>query len=147
MSKPRGRPFPDGNTAGRGRPMGSRNKATQVSQALFSDYAGPLTKKCIAQALQGEPGAMRLAMERVCPPQRDRAVEVPLPLVKELADLPVAAEAVMQAVGDGELTPAEGQQTMAMLVQRCNILLKSELEQRLRALEKTVATDQADAHK
>ena len=105
MSKRRGRPFPAGNAAGRGRPTGSRNKATQVSQAgLFSQYAEPLTKKCMAEALKGEPVAMRLAMERLCPSQRDRAVELPLPPVQELADLPVAAKAVMQAVSDGELT-------------------------------------------
>lgn len=147
MSKRRGRPFPAGNAAGRGRPTGSRNKATQVSQALFSQYAEPLTKKCMAEALKGEPVAMRLAMERLCPSQRDRAVELPLPPVQELADLPVAAKAVMQAVSDGELTPAQGQQTMAMLAQQCNILLKSEIEERLRTVEKTVAQDRADADK
>jgi hypothetical protein len=141
MSKLRGRPFAPGNTAGRGRPQGSRNKATQESQALFAEYAGPLTKRCIAGALKGEPVPLRLAMDRVCPTQKDRTVEIQLPPVRQVADLSAAAQAITEAVGKGEVTPEEGQKAMGMLHQHCDILMKTDLGSRLRALEEIVAGD------
>jgi len=139
MSKPRGRPFASGNTAGRGRPQGSRNKATQESQALFAEFATPVTKRVIAGALKGEPVAMKLAMERVCPAQKDSTVEIDLPPVRQLSDLPKAAQAITQAVAKAEMTPDEGQKAMSMLDEYCNILMKAELERRLRAVEEAVA--------
>lgn len=142
MPKPRGRPFAPGNSAGRGRPQGSRNRATQESQALFAEFAAPLTKRCIAGALKGEPAALRLAMDRVCPTQKDRVVEIQLPPVRQVADVPGAAQVITEAVGKGEMTPDEGQKAMSMLDQHCSILMKTDLESRLRAVEEVVAGDQ-----
>ena len=67
----RGRPFEkgrSGNPAGR-RP-GSRNKATLAAAALLAGEAEALTRKAVEMALDGDPTAMRLCMERVLPPCR-----------------------------------------------------------------------------
>jgi len=139
MAKPRGRPFEPGNTFGPGRPPGSRNRATRISQDLLAEHAGSLTKKTIVDAMHGNPVAQRLVMERVCPVQRDRTVEFALPPVNQITDFRAAASAITQAVSAGELTPSEGQKSMAMLEHHCDILLKAELEPRVREIEKTRA--------
>jgi hypothetical protein len=44
MNKPRGQPFPPGNTLGLGRPKGSRNKAKPPGQDLLDEYAPHLMR-------------------------------------------------------------------------------------------------------
>ena len=69
----RGRPFEkgrSGNPAGR-RP-GSRNKATLAAAALLAGESEALTRTAVDLALAGDPTAMRLCIERVLPPCRER---------------------------------------------------------------------------
>ena len=105
----RGRPFQPGNKYGRGRPRGSRNKVARVCQDTLDSYAEALTKKCLYLALQGNPTAMRLCMERLTPARRQRTLQFKMPLVKTIADVATAAESVVNGVARGQLTPAEGQ--------------------------------------
>src|SRR6266849_8658669 len=49
----RGRPFEPGNTYGRGRPPGSRNKSTLLVEQLLDEYKGPLMRKSLMMGLQG----------------------------------------------------------------------------------------------
>ena len=66
MKEPRGRPFAAGNTAGRGRPKGSRNKASSVGQDLLDRFAPHLMGKCIERALKSDDrSAMRICMDRI----------------------------------------------------------------------------------
>lgn len=74
MSKPRGRPFAPGNTLGRGRPKGSRNKAQSPGQDLLDEYAPHLVRKCISMAMQGDPGALRICMDRISPPRKNASI-------------------------------------------------------------------------
>jgi hypothetical protein len=139
MAKPRGRPFLPGNTAGSGRPPGSRNKATQAAQDLFGEYAVPLTRKCISLAGQGDRTALKLCIERVSAPCKDTPVEFPLPVVRTVHDLLDAANAIIQAVSQGELTPVEGRDVMTLLEPQRRILEIADIEPRLRAVEEKVA--------
>jgi hypothetical protein len=82
MAKPRGCPFPPSNTAGSGRPPGSRNETTQAAQGLFGEYAAPLPRKCIGIAGQGDRAVLKLCIERVSAPCKDAPVEFPLPVVR-----------------------------------------------------------------
>jgi hypothetical protein len=45
MSEVRGRPFQPGNSFGRGRPAGSRNKATIALQAMLEQHGEHILKK------------------------------------------------------------------------------------------------------
>ncbi len=63
-TKVRGRPFRPGNKYGRGRPRGSRNKATGLFQKTLERYAESLAKKLVQEAFQGTPTALRLCIER-----------------------------------------------------------------------------------
>jgi len=93
----------------KGRPLGSKHKATLAAQALLDGAVEGLTRKCILLALEGNPIALRLCLERLVPPRKERALEIKLPAMKVLRDAGKLSAAIIQAVARGELTPSEGE--------------------------------------
>ena len=65
-----------------GRPKGSLNKATLASQALLDGEAEALTRKVVELAKEGHPVALRLCLERLLPPRKDRPINFTLPKIK-----------------------------------------------------------------
>jgi hypothetical protein len=131
----RGRPFVVGNKFGRGRPRGSRNKYSILAQELLSSRAEPIAAKVAAMALQGDPTAMRLAMERIVPVRRETTVNLgPLP-IKTAADVSKALEKLLERVAAGKLTIAEAQGVGELLEKRRRAIETEDMDQRLRALE------------
>jgi hypothetical protein len=78
--------------------------------------------------------ALRLVMERICAPIRERAVRLDLPAVADVADLPDAIGRILEAVGDGEISPSEGQAISALLGQQRQAFEAAELAERLEAM-------------
>jgi hypothetical protein len=116
----RGRPFEKGRSGNpRGRRRGSRNKATLAAEALLAGEAEALTRKALEMALAGDPTAMRLCMERLLAPCRERTVEFRLPALKVTGigeacaptaqDISLAMNAVTAALAKGEITPSEAE--------------------------------------
>ena len=71
----RGR-FPKGQSGNpAGRPVGSRNAATELAQALLDGEADALIRKCVEMALDGDRTAMKLCLERLVP-RRSRAARL-----------------------------------------------------------------------
>src|SRR5260370_33248870 len=66
-----------GNPAGR--PMGARHKATVAAEALLDGEAEALTRKAVEMALAGDGTALRLCLDRILPPRRERPVRVTTP--------------------------------------------------------------------
>ena len=139
MNKPRGQPFPPGNTLGRGRPAGSRNKAKPPGQDLLDEHALLLVRKCIFLALQGDRSAMRICMDRISPARRDASIRMNLPRIRTAQDLDQAAEKVTQGIGRGGVTPAEGEKMMNIFEIRSRIIEKAHWESRLEKLEGNMA--------
>jgi hypothetical protein len=131
----RGRPFQPGNKYGHGRPRGSRNKVARVCQAILDSYAEPLLKKSVVMALQGNPTALRLCMERVMPARRQPTLRFKLPPTNGIDDVAAASQAVVNGVAQGQLTPAEGQAFSGMLEDRRRAIETRDQEPRIRALE------------
>jgi hypothetical protein len=98
-------PGQSGNPAGRAK--GTRTRATQAIEALLDGEAESLTRKAIEMALDGDGPAMRLCLDRLCPPRKDRHVPFALPPIATAADAVKASAALVAAVADGELTPSE----------------------------------------
>jgi len=119
-----------------GRPKGSLNKATLASQALLDGEAEALTRKVVELAKEGHPVALRLCLERLLPPRKDRPVNFTLPRIEGAEDLVKALRAILEAVAQGEITPAEGQTLTAMLDGYRKGLETADLEARVTALEK-----------
>jgi len=78
-----------------------------AAEALLVGEAEALTRKAIDLALAGNHFALRLCLERILPPTRERTVQFTLPPITELADAPKAIAALLAAVANGELTLTE----------------------------------------
>ena len=91
------------------------NKATLATQALLDGEAEALTRKVVELAKDGNPVALRLCLERLLPPRKDRPVNFTLPRIEGAQDLLKALGAILEAVAQGEITPGEGQTLTAML--------------------------------
>src|SRR5918993_3314619 len=90
----RGRPFTAGNS---GRPKGARNRATLAAEALLDGEADALTRKAVEMALAGDPTALRLCLDRLLPPRKDRPVSFALAELKTAADAVEATAALLKA--------------------------------------------------
>ena len=131
----RGRPFEPGNKFGRGRPPGSRNKKTVLAQALLNSHAEHIAAKVVAQALQGDRTALRLAVDRVLPVRREPHVFLGPIRTKTAAQLSESLGVIIQKVTEGQLTIAEGQGMADLLEKRRRAIETEDIDQRLRALE------------
>jgi hypothetical protein len=131
-----------GNPAGR--PKGARNRATLAAEALLQGEAEEITRTCIERAKTGDSVALRLAMERILPPTRERAICVDLPSVASVADLPAALGRILAAVAAGEILPAEGQTLCTMVAAQRQAFETVEIADRLAELERRLA--QASRH-
>ena len=77
-AKTRGRPFAKGNP---GRPRGARHRVTLAAEALLDGEAEALARKAVELALAGDTLALRLCLDRILPPRRDRPIAFRLPPV------------------------------------------------------------------
>ena len=129
------------NTAGQfsvgnsGRPKGSRNKATLAIENLLQGQTEALTQTVVAKALEGDGVALRLCMERIAPAPKDKPVTFNLPKLKNALGASQAAESVLSAVSDGDLTPIEASRVMTLIDSYRRILELTEIEERIKVLE------------
>ena len=94
-----------GNPAGRSR--GSRNKAIVAAEMLLESDAEALTRRAVERALEGDTAALRLCLDRIIPPRRERLVQLGLPPVRSVGDLGGAMAAITTAAARGAITPGE----------------------------------------
>jgi hypothetical protein len=114
------------------------NKITLAAQALLDGEAEALTRKVVELAKGGNPMALRLCLERLLPPRKDRPINFTLPKIKGAEDLAQALGAILEAVANGEITPGEGQILTNILEAYRKGLETSDLEARIAALERRV---------
>jgi hypothetical protein len=119
----------------RGRKLGSRHKATLAGQALLDGEAEALTRKAVELAQAGNVVALKLCLERLIPPRKDRPITLRLPRVVEVGDIAKALETILEAVAEGEITPGEAQAVAGVLDAFRKGLELTDLEARVKALE------------
>ena len=135
--KQRGRPYKAGRSGNpEGRPRGSRNKATMAVEALLDGEAKAIARKAVEKALEGDMAALRLCLERVLPPRRDRPVVFDLPKIEGVSDALNASSAVLTACAAGTLSPGEAVEVMGLISGHVRVLEMTEIEARLTAVEK-----------
>jgi hypothetical protein len=127
--------FKPGNKLGKGRPAGSRNKATLAADALLDGEGLELTRVCIEAAKGGDMTAMRLCLERAVPVRRGRPVTFKLPPIERAEDVQKAIAAIIAATAAGDLTPEEAASIAALLEANRKAIEVVEIERRLEALE------------
>jgi hypothetical protein len=122
-----------GNPAGK--PPGSRHKVTLAVERLLDGEGEELTRKAIELAKEGDLTALKLCLERICPPRKSRPISIDLPDVKTSEGVSLAQTSVVQAVGEGEITHEEGQVLSNILESRRKSIESEDHERRLYELE------------
>ena len=84
-----------------GRRIGSRNKATLAAAALLAGESEALTRRAVELALFGDPTAIRLCLERILRPCRERTVKFALPPIQSASTGPsLSVEGARYGRGD-----------------------------------------------
>jgi hypothetical protein len=136
QQKQRGRPFEKGRSGNpAGRPRGCRNRGTQAAQLLLEGEAEALTRKAVELALGGDPAALRLCLDRLIAPHRERLVPVALPPMRQPGDLAGAMEAIGAAIARGTLAPGEAAELARVVDTFVKAIETRDFDIRLRALE------------
>jgi hypothetical protein len=118
-----------------GPPTGSRHRTTRAVEALLDREAEGLTRKAVEMALAGDTVALRLCLERLVPPRKDRPVALPLPPLEGTPDLPTITAALLTAAAAGELTPGEAGELAKLVETHRRAIETADIERRLGALE------------
>ena len=104
----RGRPFSKGRSGNPGgKPRGARHRTTLAAEALLDGEAEALTRKVVEMALAGDSTAMRLCLDRILPPRRERPFNFKLPVLQNAGDAAEAMAAIASAVASAEITAGE----------------------------------------
>ena len=127
-------PGQSGNPSGR--PQGSRNKATLIAEQLIDGQAEELVKMCISMAKKGDTTAMKIMMDRLIPPRRDRSIQLGLPDVKTPKDVLSTIGIVIKSIGDGKLDADQAKTLAGILEVQRKSIETVEIEQRITALGK-----------
>lgn len=122
-----------------GRPQGARNKTTLAAETLLDQEAEKLTRLAIDKALGGDTVCLRLCLDRILPPKRERALHLQLPTLVHAQDALGALQQVVTQVTDGTMNPDEGNKVSAMIQTWLKTLETLEFAQRLDALEEQLA--------
>ena len=138
--KPHGRPFTKGKSGNPGgRRPGCRNRASLAAEALLDGEADALTRRAVELGIEGDPTALKLCLERILAPRRERVVRFALPPIDSAADIARAMGAVTAAVADGALTPGEAGALAQVVDTFVRAIETSDFDRRLQMLEANAA--------
>ncbi len=133
---PRNGRWPKGTSGNpSGRPVGSRNKSTVFLEELINAEAETLVHKTIELALKGDTTALRLCLDRIYPPRKERTIDLDL---ADSRNFPAAVERIFRAVGEGRITPGEAEVLVRILESRTRIIDFESLARRVSHLEEVL---------
>lgn len=122
-----------------GKPKGARNKATLAALELLEGEAENLSRKAVEMALDGDTTALRLCLERIAPPSKERPLNgFELPTISDAKSALDALNTVAQRLAGGELLPSEAAAICNVLEQYRRHFETTELQRRIDALESTL---------
>jgi hypothetical protein len=102
---------------------------------LLDGEADALTRRAVELAIEGDPTALKLCLERILAPRRERVVRFALPPIDSAADIARAMGAVTAAVADGALTTGEAGALAQVVDTFVRAIETSDFDRRLQMLE------------
>jgi hypothetical protein len=103
--------------------------------AIMEGEAATISRKAVELALPGDLTAMRLVLERLVSPARDRPVQIELPAVTNAQDLVAAASALTQATTSGEITPAQAADLSQLMANVSRAIEVAQIDERHKAVD------------
>jgi hypothetical protein len=130
--KPRGRPFQPGNP---GRPLGSKNRTTQILEVLAECEAEQVLQTVLQKAKAGNEPCLRMLMDRVWP-RRGQTVRLEMEPLKTHSDVLNAITSLWNGMAEGRLTPDEAGALLLVAERSMQVINQLEGLKRIEALEK-----------
>ncbi len=132
------KPFDKGVSGNpKGRPKGSRNRATVIAEQLLEGEAEAITRKAITAAKAGDLVAVKLCLERLLPKKvttKDAHVVFELPEVRDMHSMLAAQNAILQAAARGEITPLQAESFAALIDKQRKLVTLAVFVESLRAV-------------
>lgn len=119
----------------KGKPKGARNKSTLAAEKLLEGSLNKICQRIEEEALNGNMQAAKMILDRVLPCRKDRVIQIDLPQIKTHEDVLSAICSIVNAVGNGEISPSEGESLSRTIDLYSKTLEVHELEVRLKAIE------------
>jgi hypothetical protein len=135
----RWKPGESGNP--KGRPKGTSPVA--ALRAQIGEAVPGILEAMVAKAQDGDAAAARLLLERVLPPVK--ADELPTPIDLNGGTLTDKAEAVVQALAGGDISPSQAATLLSAIGSLAKAREVDELEQRVAALEAAKGSSNGNA--
>lgn len=98
----------------KGRPKGAISKRTQLAK-LFEADAEKLIAKTIELALDGDPNAIRLCIERIVPKVRHEPIDLVLPEEFNQDNVPSVKDMILRAAIEGRIGIADAEKLIEMV--------------------------------
>src|ERR1700733_8050838 len=119
----------------KGKPKGARNKSTLAAEALLEGSLDKICKRVEEEALNGNMQAAKMILDRFIPVRKDRVIKIGLPMINTYEDVLLAIGYVVNAVGNGTISPSEGESLSRTIDLYSKALETNQLERRLNELE------------
>ena len=120
-------------------------QAAALADKLFEEKlfgedkkADAIIAKAISKAEEGDTTCIRLCLDRISPPRKDRPAFFTLPEMKEAKDTLNASMAIVSGVASGELTPSEASELAKVVESYAKTLQAVAFEERLGKLEEKI---------
>jgi hypothetical protein len=117
-----------------GKPKGTRNRTTILAQNLLEGEAEALVRKVVQLALDGDLTCLRICLERLVPPKKDAPIEIDLPDIGAVADIPKLFSVLTAKLREG-ITPSAARTVMDLAEGVRKSLEAADLGKRIGALE------------
>jgi hypothetical protein len=104
-------------------------------QLLLDEEAQALTRKAVELALDGNTTALRMCLDRIGPPRRERLAPLKLPPVRDSSDLAGTMTAIIAAAGEGAISADEGSRLARLVEIFLRAVETRDFERRLQELE------------
>ena len=122
------KPGQSGNPAG-------RTPGVEKIRQLLEPKREELVAKAVEMALAGDATALRICIDRLAPPPRAESAPVTIPGLSEAKGLQAKAERIVEAVGQGEITPDVATMILGALSSYAKAVEVEELSRRIAELE------------
>ena len=103
--------------------------------SLLDGEAEKLTRKAIERALEGDAQALRLCLERLVAPRRERLVSFELRPIQNAADAALATADLLAAASTGALSLGEVKSLVRVVEAYAKLVVTRDIEERLTRLE------------
>jgi len=123
----------------RGTPRGSRHWASRMAEALIDGECEEIVRVTIQKALAGEDAALKICMDRLLPPRKDRPVRFDLPRIVDAVGLLQAHADVLRATAEGEVSPGEAKELSALIEGQRRLYEMIDLAARIAEIERMLA--------